>query len=346
MPKATRTRVNFGRPMPPMTPSTASGTARSWMAEEDERLIAAIEEHGSSWRKVAVQVGGGRTEAMCRNRHQRMQQVNQEDFKGRNRCTACGEIKRGHSCQATLRPSPLTGHALFSDTLRVQEIELPRILGVKALDDDQVTDDEDALDEASWETSATHGILEGPMLPSLKPNANARASSAAEALAPPLSPPAVELSEVHLRLGGVDKLSGGREAEADRSEGSVRLPSPIWLGSEASPSGLTAPAAEDAPLLSGSMAAPRAPVTSSSIALPPVPAPPTLTQTYSFLAEALFPDGGPALRSSKPLSEFQSFELPSRIFDDAELQRPSSPLPCVKFSSPSFAFSSLDDDAF
>jgi len=63
-------------------------------------LLAAIKSYGSSWRKVSKQLPG-RTEAMCRNRYQRIMAPHRTKTiskKPPNRCSRCGEVKRGHIC--------------------------------------------------------------------------------------------------------------------------------------------------------------------------------------------------------------------------------------------------------
>ena len=77
-----------------------------WCAEEDEALLMLIERLSAGrphppWKLIAAELGSGeRTPAMCRNRYARMRQPFKEGTSSRNRCTACGEIKRGHSCKA------------------------------------------------------------------------------------------------------------------------------------------------------------------------------------------------------------------------------------------------------
>jgi hypothetical protein len=45
----------------------------SWRPEEDERLLAAVKEHGTDdWSEIAVAVAGGRSRKACRNRYRRL----------------------------------------------------------------------------------------------------------------------------------------------------------------------------------------------------------------------------------------------------------------------------------
>lgn len=75
---------------------------RPWHPEEDQILLSAINEHGSKWRSIATRLPG-RSQAMCRNRYQRITAPSKPGVKSRNRCTTCGEFKRGHTCLAKLQ---------------------------------------------------------------------------------------------------------------------------------------------------------------------------------------------------------------------------------------------------
>ena len=74
---------------------------------------------GPRWRQVAAMVPG-RSEAMCRNRYQRIMAPVKEgsNCTSRNRCTRCGQMKRGHTCRAQTTidvpsmPSPLVFDSL------------------------------------------------------------------------------------------------------------------------------------------------------------------------------------------------------------------------------------------
>lgn len=87
-------------------------TASAWTPEEDARLMELISvyRHGShpKWTHIAKKLseealingGKGRTAAMVRNRHLRIEQgkAKVKDGKCRNRCGQCGEYKLGHIC--------------------------------------------------------------------------------------------------------------------------------------------------------------------------------------------------------------------------------------------------------
>ncbi|MCP4445658.1 MAG: SANT/Myb domain-containing protein, partial [Myxococcales bacterium] len=51
----------------------------SWRPEEDERLLAAVKQHGDDWTEIALAVAGGRSRKACRNRHRRLTVDDVED---------------------------------------------------------------------------------------------------------------------------------------------------------------------------------------------------------------------------------------------------------------------------
>ena len=66
-------------------------------------LLNAVRAHGKKWRMISALIPG-RTEAMCRNRFTRMEAPERTEMKGwsepRNKCNACGQLKKGHTCTA------------------------------------------------------------------------------------------------------------------------------------------------------------------------------------------------------------------------------------------------------
>ena len=71
-----------------------------WTEEEDRRLREAIDANRTpadrpKWRVVASLMEG-RSDAMCRNRWARIMAGLRDP--GQNRCTKCGEIRKGHTC--------------------------------------------------------------------------------------------------------------------------------------------------------------------------------------------------------------------------------------------------------
>jgi len=79
----------------------------SWTAEEDALLHACVEMHGTHWSAVRTSFDNRRSVSSIRNRWGRIQKGLRTE--GRNKCTRCGMIKKGHTCKSNL---PLT------DTLR------------------------------------------------------------------------------------------------------------------------------------------------------------------------------------------------------------------------------------
>jgi len=79
--------------------TTQHSAMRAWDYEEDAQLILAVQKMGRRWMVIAATFPD-RTEAMCRNRYARMSAPKRAGAKPRNRCNACGELKKGHSCRA------------------------------------------------------------------------------------------------------------------------------------------------------------------------------------------------------------------------------------------------------
>ena len=84
------------RPSKQPGPSSKQYFGNKWEHTEDHMLKCAISKYGNRWKKVAECLAG-RTEAMCRNRWQRLH----PSKGGQNKCSTCGELKRGHSCLGT-----------------------------------------------------------------------------------------------------------------------------------------------------------------------------------------------------------------------------------------------------
>jgi len=77
---------------------------RGWSPEEDEMLLQLIETSGKRWKLIAEALGNSnpRTPAMVRNRYLRIERGRwlTEQGMSKNRCGQCGQLKRGHVCQA------------------------------------------------------------------------------------------------------------------------------------------------------------------------------------------------------------------------------------------------------
>mmetsp|Transcript_27567 Transcript_27567/g.70243 ORF Transcript_27567/g.70243 Transcript_27567/m.70243 type:complete len:285 (+) Transcript_27567:369-1223(+) len=84
-------------------PRASAASMRVWEYEEDQILLAAVAKYGKRWRAIA-RLFSDRTEAMCRNRYTRIFAPHRPEMKGWkpcvNRCNACGQYKKGHSCSA------------------------------------------------------------------------------------------------------------------------------------------------------------------------------------------------------------------------------------------------------
>lgn len=82
--------------------------ARAWEAEEDVLVTHMVASMGPRWRHI-VKLFPGRTISSVRNRWQRMAQRGSAKKKGtfKNRCSFCGERKRGHTCVKKLSTTAL-----------------------------------------------------------------------------------------------------------------------------------------------------------------------------------------------------------------------------------------------
>jgi len=104
---------------------TSSSAMRVWEYEEDQILMTAVSKLGKRWRAIS-RLFHDRSEAMCRNRHARIFAPMRTEMKGWkpsvNRCNACGQLKKGHSC-------PAKGKLFVNaETALVSEPEPPTVL--------------------------------------------------------------------------------------------------------------------------------------------------------------------------------------------------------------------------
>ena len=70
----------------------------AWQAHEDKVLLDAIDQHGCRWTmvvKVMRAAGLGRTQAMCRNRYQRMKAPSKTGKEGKNVKGGAGDFEKG-----------------------------------------------------------------------------------------------------------------------------------------------------------------------------------------------------------------------------------------------------------
>lgn len=74
---------------------------RVWDFEEDQKLLDLVDRLGKRWKAISGEFAD-RTEAMCRNRYGRMCAPHKPEMKNwkesKNKCGACGQLKKGHSC--------------------------------------------------------------------------------------------------------------------------------------------------------------------------------------------------------------------------------------------------------
>lgn len=98
------------RTPPSSQAAAAHNNGRYWSAAEDDLLVHTLNRMppraggGRDWRAIAdvfVSAGFDRTPVMVRNREMRIAKNKQPLKHGgrRNRCTACGEIRAGHTCR-------------------------------------------------------------------------------------------------------------------------------------------------------------------------------------------------------------------------------------------------------
>ena len=65
-----------------------------WSTKETALLLANVDKYGNQWKKMDI---NGRTVSSIRNRWSRL--TYKHIKKGKNRCSKCGMIRRGHICK-------------------------------------------------------------------------------------------------------------------------------------------------------------------------------------------------------------------------------------------------------
>ena len=86
-------------------PGGAHEVMKAWAPEEDELILEMVKQLGFKWMRI-VEKFPGRTPASIRNRFARIKKGEKliaEGAKLKNKCHACGEIKRGHICKARVK---------------------------------------------------------------------------------------------------------------------------------------------------------------------------------------------------------------------------------------------------
>lgn len=86
-------------------PGGAHESFKAWDPEEDTLIMELVSEIGFKWKHM-LEKFPGRTPASLRNRYSRIKKGEKLIAEGaslKNRCHACGEMKRGHICKARLK---------------------------------------------------------------------------------------------------------------------------------------------------------------------------------------------------------------------------------------------------
>ena len=89
-------------------PGGAHENMKAWAPEEDHIILEMHASEGPKWSKI-VQRLPGRTVSSVRNRWQRIEKgrkLREMGKESKNRCHACGQLKRGHVCYAKMAGGP------------------------------------------------------------------------------------------------------------------------------------------------------------------------------------------------------------------------------------------------
>lgn len=108
---------------------------RGWSPEEDQLLLELIQTSGKRWKLIAdalgrcAGTGKPRTPAMVRNRFLRIERGRwlTEQGMSKNRCGQCGQLKRGHVCQAprALVATSFQAQEAMHEAVRLQHGDAP-----------------------------------------------------------------------------------------------------------------------------------------------------------------------------------------------------------------------------
>jgi len=172
----------------PRANRATSGAMRVWEYEEDQALLAAVSKFGKRWREIA-RLFHNRSEAMCRNRYTRIFAPHRPEMKGWkpsvNRCNACGQLKKGHSCAAKGKLF-VNADMAFEQLVPVSEPEAPTVLAIAEpkIDAPQISHQLSGV--RMLQPYVDHGLLTGSAL---------APAPAIQALAPPAPTPPPLLAE-------------------------------------------------------------------------------------------------------------------------------------------------------
>lgn len=104
---------------------------RAWQPEEDLLIHELVEEFGTKWAQIQKSFTN-RTVASIRNRHCRIKEGEKLVSDGailKNKCHACGQLKRGHVCKAKLgdgraRPTTMSLLSTAAVVLKTQGLSV------------------------------------------------------------------------------------------------------------------------------------------------------------------------------------------------------------------------------
>ena len=277
---------------------------RSWVAEEDRVLLASLEELGPRWRVIAKRLPA-RTEAMCRNRWQRIRDGAKYGIRSRNRCNTCGELKRGHTCQTQM-----------CQLRAAQAASALRPIN-NGLGEGRIFNAEPHVEVAAKRTSSTVAGSEYPVGVSMPSGVPLLTVDVAAASAPRVESDAA-------RFQSPDSF---RLLAEPAPAGAPLVSVPAWAVPAAARCTITQPPMASAPpvthsdssaILSARLSGP------PSQMVPPMPLP-SRTDAHSFDLSSLLAPGSPTLNDDSP-----------RIEVPYDLSAPASPAPPMIKGIPSF----------
>ena len=80
-------------------------TIERWEPKDDLLLTSLVAEYGPKWQEITKKFPG-RTDKSVRNRYLRLNTQKE----GKNLCTKCGEVKRGHICRGEAKQEERARH--------------------------------------------------------------------------------------------------------------------------------------------------------------------------------------------------------------------------------------------
>lgn len=119
-------------------PGGAHEIMKAWEPEEDQLIMDLVSSIGFKWKNI-LENFPGRTAASLRNRYARIKKGEKLIAEGaslKNKCHACGEIKRGHICKARLKDpkarftAPVVPVKRVQDSGRLEESSMATVAAV------------------------------------------------------------------------------------------------------------------------------------------------------------------------------------------------------------------------